>query len=120
MWAPLGVPVSMFRSANPRTVATHRLAAIRGASIHQLGDSPLEKLVPDSPPKLCVGPGLSHEEVIKRAAEHLKKAILRAAYLPEPPDARHREMLSDSLMNMRISKALLALAVAAPPLTVEV
>lgn len=46
--------------------------------------------------------------------------ILRAAYLPDPPDARHREMLSDAMLNMRISKALLALAVAASPVTMPV
>lgn len=80
----------------------------------------MKKLVPDPPPTLCVGPGLSHEEAIKRASEHLNRAILRAAYLPDPPDARHREMLSDALLNMRISKALLALAVAESPLTVAV
>lgn len=80
----------------------------------------MKKLVPDPPPALCVGPGLSHEEAIKRAMEHLTKAILDAAYLPDPPDGRHREMLSSALLNMRISKALLSLAVAESPLTVAV
>ncbi|HCN46643.1 MAG TPA: hypothetical protein DIT18_14125, partial [Pseudomonas sp.] len=60
----------------------------------------MKKLVPD-PPTLCVGPGLSHEDAITRATEHLVKAIQYAACLPDPPDARHREMLSDALLNMR-------------------
>ncbi|WP_425928367.1 hypothetical protein [Pseudomonas sp. NyZ201] len=80
----------------------------------------MKKLVPDPPPALCVGPGLSHEEAIKRAADHLNRAILQTAYLPDPPDARHREMLSNAVLNMRISKALLSLAVAESPVTIPV
>ncbi|OLS63422.1 hypothetical protein [Pseudomonas putida] len=80
----------------------------------------MKKLVPDPPPVLCVGPGLSHEEAIKRAAEHLNRAILDSAYLPDPPGARHKEMLDSARLNMRITKALLALAVAASPVTVAV
>ena len=80
----------------------------------------MKKLVPDPPPTLCVGPGLSHEDAITRASEHLIKAIQYAACLPDPPNAKHREILSDALLNMRISKALLSLAVAASPLTVAV
>ena len=80
----------------------------------------MKKLVPDPPPILCVGPGLSHEEAIQRATEHLVKAIQYAACLPDPPDARHREMLGDALLDMRICKALLTLSLAASPLTVAV
>ncbi|MFW3897793.1 hypothetical protein [Pseudomonas putida] len=80
----------------------------------------MKKIVPDPPPTLCVGPGLSHEEAITRAAEHLNRAILRAAYLPDPPEAHHREMLSDALLNMRISKALLAIAQSPSSVTIAV
>ncbi|MDG9882370.1 hypothetical protein N7650_05940 [Pseudomonas sp. GD04058] len=45
----------------------------------------MKKLVPDPPPILCVGPGLSHEDAIQRATEHLVKAIQYAACLPDLP-----------------------------------
>ena len=80
----------------------------------------MKKLVPDPPPALCVGPGLSHEEAIKRAAEHLTKAILDVAYLPDPPEVWHREMLNRAVLNMRMSKALLSLATTASPVNVPV
>ncbi len=80
----------------------------------------MKKLVPDPPPALCVGPGLSHEEAIIRAVEHLTRAILSTAYLPDPPDAKHREMLSSAVLNMRISKALLAIAQSPSQVTVPV
>ncbi len=80
----------------------------------------MKKLVPDPPPALCVGPGLSHEEAITKATEHLTRAILQTAYLPDPADARHRESLSSAVLNMRIAKALLAMATAASPLTIPV
>lgn len=80
----------------------------------------MKKLVPDPPPTLCVGPGLSHDEAIQRATEHLIKAIQYAACLPDPPNARYQQVLADALLNMRICKALLTLSVAASPLTVAV
>lgn len=80
----------------------------------------MKKLIPDPPPALCVGLELSHTEATKRAAEHLNRSILKAAYLRDPPDSRHGEMLNDELLNMRISKVLLALALAASPLTINV
>ncbi len=80
----------------------------------------MKKLVPDPPPILCVGPGLSHDDAIQRATEHLVKAIQYAACLPDPPNARHQELLDDALLNMRICKALLTLSVSASPLTVAV
>lgn len=73
----------------------------------------MKKLVPDPPPTLCVGPGLSHEDAIQRAIEHLIKSIQYAACLPDPPNTRHKEMLADALLNMRICKALLTFSVAA-------
>jgi len=79
----------------------------------------MKKLVPD-PPVLCVGPGLSHQEAIAKAAEHLNRAIRDAAGLPDPPDEKHQEMLSYALLNMRITKALLALATSASPVSVPI
>ncbi len=80
----------------------------------------MKKLVPDPPPTLCVGPGLSHDEAINRAAEHLERAIHQATHLPDPPNTRHQEILSSALLNMRISKALLSIATAASPVSVPV
>jgi len=79
----------------------------------------MKKLVPD-PPVLCVGPGLSHQDAITRAVEHLNRAIHQASYLPDPPDEKHQEMLSCALLNMRITKALLSIATAASPVSVPV
>ena len=120
VWAPSGAPGLLIdRSANPRTVATLRLAADVAHSNFSEHHT-MKKLVPDPPPALCVGPGLSHEEAITRAVEHLTRAILKTSYLPDPPDARHREMLSDAVLNMRISKALLAIAQSPSSVTIPV
>ncbi|OAI95099.1 hypothetical protein [Pseudomonas putida] len=80
----------------------------------------MKKLVPDPPPVLCVGPGLSHEEAVRRAAEHLKKAITAASSLPEPKTTRHRALLINALLDMKISKALLTVAMSESPVTVPV
>ena len=109
MWAPSGAPVSMFRSANPRAVATLRLAAICGAFVHQHGVSPLKKLVPDPP---HVSP---EKKAIRKAAEHLENAIFTAAAVLGPTGERDQILLDDALVEMRMSRALLLVALAAPP-----
>ena len=80
----------------------------------------MKTLVPDPPPVLCVGPGLYHEEAIARAAEHLNKAIHGAGSLPDTPTPRNEAELSNILLEMRIAKALLGVALSASPVTVEV
>lgn len=80
----------------------------------------MKKIVPDPPPVLCVGPGLYHEEAIARAAEHLNKAIHGAGALPDRPTPRNEAELSNVLLEMRIAKALLGVALSASPVTVEV
>ncbi len=80
----------------------------------------MKKIVPDPPPVLCVGPGLYHHDAIVRAAEHLNKAIHGAGSLPDVPSPRNEAMLSTVLLQMRIAKALLAVALSASPVTVEV
>ncbi|MFD2643449.1 hypothetical protein [Pseudomonas japonica] len=79
----------------------------------------MKKLVPD-PPVLCVGPGLHHEEAVRKAEEHLKRAIHAASSLPDLPTERHQMMLSNALLNMRISKALLSVALSASSVAVPV
>ena len=70
----------------------------------------MKKLVPDPPPSLCINPGLTHDEAVTKATEHLKKAIEAAAGLPDPLEERHRTMLTESQLNMRIAKAMLVVA----------
>jgi len=79
----------------------------------------MKKLVPD-PPVLCVGPGLSHEEAIRRAEEHLKKAITNICYLPCHASLEHQGMLSGAMLDLKISRALLTVALAKSPVTVPV
>ncbi|HCN44748.1 MAG TPA: hypothetical protein DIT18_03020 [Pseudomonas sp.] len=80
----------------------------------------MKKLVPDPPPVLCVGPGLSHEESIRRAAEHLNKAITAASLIPEIEETRHQALMINALLDMKISKALLTVAMSESPVTVPV
>mgnify|MGYP003582370835 CR=1 FL=1 len=80
----------------------------------------MKKIVPDPPPVPCVGPGLYHEEAIARAAEHFNEAIMGADSLPDTPTPRNEAGLSTILLNMRIAKALLGVALSASPVTVEV
>ncbi|MFD2645347.1 hypothetical protein [Pseudomonas japonica] len=79
----------------------------------------MKKLVPD-PPILCVGPGLSHEDAIRRAEDHLKKAIALTSYLPAHTSVKHQRMLSDALLDMRICKALLTVALSRSTVSVPV
>lgn len=82
-------------------------------SFNEMRKHAMKKLVPDPPTAFCVSPDLSREDAINRAAEYLNKAILQTAYLPDPPEMRHQQMLSNALFNMRITKALLGLAATA-------
>jgi len=80
----------------------------------------MKKSVPDPPAVLCVGPGLSHDDAIRYAQEYLQKAVTMATYLPSPSSLKHQRMLSDVLLDMKISKAFLTLALSASPVTVPV
>jgi len=60
------------------------------------------------------------KEAITKAVEHLNNAILQTAYLPAPAEAKHREMLNSAVLDMRIAKALLAVAQSALPVTIPV
>ncbi|MFD2645979.1 hypothetical protein [Pseudomonas japonica] len=79
----------------------------------------MKKCVPD-PPAMCIIPGLSHEDAITKAADHLNKAIAAASCVPDPPSERHRNMLDTALLEMRISKALLTVALARSTVTVPI
>ncbi|MEE1920506.1 hypothetical protein V0R50_08645 [Pseudomonas sp. 148P] len=70
----------------------------------------MKKLVPDPPATLCISPDLSHEEAIRRAEEYLKKALHLAGSLPDPIEERYQIMQSDALLDLRIAKAFLSVA----------
>ena len=69
----------------------------------------MKKLVPD-PPQLS-----PEKKAIHKAAEHLENAIFAAAALLALHNDHHQGMLNDALVEMRMSRALLMVAVAAPP-----
>ncbi|MDU9392781.1 hypothetical protein [Pseudomonas sp. zfem002] len=79
----------------------------------------MKKCVPD-PPAMCIVPGLSHEDAITKAADHLNKAIIAASCLPDPPSERHQNMLGNALLEMRITRALLTVALARSTVTVPI
>lgn len=79
----------------------------------------MKKLVPD-PPILCVGPGLSHDDAIRRADDHLGRAIALTCYLPAHVAVKHQRMVSDALLQMRITKALLTVALSRSTVSVPV
>lgn len=69
----------------------------------------MKKLVPD-PPRIS-----PEQKAIRSAAAHLENAIYAAASLPDPPTERYQPMLGDALLEMRMSRALLSVALAALP-----
>ena len=72
----------------------------------------MKKLVPDPPPVLSVRAGLTHDEAVRNAAEHLNLALKTVQALPEQTTARHKALLSDTLINLQISRAMLKVALA--------
>ncbi|MHA6196405.1 hypothetical protein ACX3YG_18775 [Pseudomonas wadenswilerensis] len=80
----------------------------------------MKKLVPDPPPVLCIGPGLSHDQALHKALEHLKQAIEYASSLTDLKNEQNALTLSDALLDMRIAKALLGVALAASPVTIPI
>jgi len=79
----------------------------------------MKKLVPD-PPVLCIAPGLSHDEAIRKAEEHLSKALGTITYLPVPASLKHQGMLSGVVLDMQICRALLTVALAKSTVAVPV
>ncbi|MFW3898986.1 hypothetical protein [Pseudomonas bharatica] len=80
----------------------------------------MKKIVPDPPYALCTTPGLTREEAMQHALNHLEKALADVSLLPAPPMEHHLEMLNYALLNLQISKALMTVAVAASTLSVQV
>ncbi|MCU1722967.1 MULTISPECIES: hypothetical protein [unclassified Pseudomonas] len=69
----------------------------------------MKKLVPDPP---LISP---EKKAIRTAAEHLENAIFAAAALLALHNQHHEGMLNDALVEMRMSRALLTVALTAPP-----
>lgn len=80
----------------------------------------MKKIVPDPPPILCVGPGLTHHEAITHAEKYLHDAIAMMERLPAQPVAQHQARFSDAIHFMNISRAMLTLAQAKNMKTVPV
>jgi len=80
----------------------------------------MKKLVPDPPYALHTIPGLSREDAMRHALEYLEKAIVNVARLPDPPMEHEVQMLTDALIDLRVSKAMMTVAVAASTLSVPI
>ena len=80
----------------------------------------MKKLVPDPPCVLCTTPGLTREEAMQHALDYLDKALTNVSLLPAPPMEHHLEMLNDALIELKVSKAMMTVAVAAATLSVQV
>lgn len=80
----------------------------------------MKKHVPDPPYTLHTLPGLSREDAMRHAVEYLDKALANVARLPEPSMEHEMQMLSDALIDMKVSKAMMTVAVAASTLSVPV
>ncbi|MDU9389815.1 hypothetical protein ACIP1T_13490 [Pseudomonas japonica] len=72
----------------------------------------MKKLVPDPPPTLSVRPGLTHDEAIRTADEHFKSALNSLTRLPLQLLPRNQDLLDAAVIDLRIGKALLSIALA--------
>jgi|GEM_PF-879494 len=70
----------------------------------------MKKLVPDPPPVLCINPGVTHDQAVRNAADYLKKALGNASRLPQQPILKHQELLDDALLELKICRAYLQIA----------
>lgn len=80
----------------------------------------MKKLVPDPPYALHTKPGLTREEAMQHALDYLDKALANMSLLPAPPMEHHLEMLNDALIELKVSKAMMTVAVAASTLSVQI
>ena len=72
----------------------------------------MKKLVPDPPPVLALKPGLTHDDAIHNAFEHLEKAIAFATRLPDQAKPKQQADLDDTRVHLRLIKAYLRVALA--------
>ncbi|MEE1922482.1 hypothetical protein V0R50_06970 [Pseudomonas sp. 148P] len=70
----------------------------------------MKKIVPD-PPVLCVRAGLSPEDALRNAEESLKGALRGLALLPEQPLSGNQVLLTDAIIDLKICRAMLTIAI---------
>ncbi|MDG9882886.1 hypothetical protein N7650_08575 [Pseudomonas sp. GD04058] len=70
-----------------------------------------EKLVPDPPPVLCIREGLSLDEALYLARQHLTRAIDNAREAAEDAPLKQETLIGDSVLQIRIAQALLNVCV---------
>ena len=69
-----------------------------------------EKNRPRSPPILCTRPDLPPAEALRHAEEYLRGAICGLKLLPEQALSGNQPLLSDVLLDLKICKAMLTVA----------
>ncbi len=67
----------------------------------------MKKLVPDPPPVLCIREGLSLDEALYLARQHLNTAINNAHEAMEDAPLKQETLIGDSVLQMKITLALL-------------
>ncbi|OAI84640.1 hypothetical protein [Pseudomonas putida] len=67
----------------------------------------MKKLVPDPPPDLCIREGLSLDEALYLARQHLKRAIDNAHEAAEDAPLKQETLIGDAVLQIRIGLALL-------------
>ncbi|MFD2644928.1 hypothetical protein [Pseudomonas japonica] len=80
----------------------------------------MKKLVPDPPPILCIKPGLTHDQAIRLADEHLNSALCALSKLPLQSRPRDQASLEGAEIELRIGQALLKVAQAETTVSVPV
>ncbi|MHA6194042.1 hypothetical protein ACX3YG_06680 [Pseudomonas wadenswilerensis] len=80
----------------------------------------MKKLVPDPPYALHTLPGLSREEAMGHAVEYLEKVLANLALLPDPLTERQKQMIADALIDLKVTKAMITVALAACTLSVPI
>lgn len=72
----------------------------------------MKKIVPDPPSALCIRAGLSHENALQLAQQHLERAISNANEAAEDAPTKQRWLIHDAVLQMEITRALLKVSVA--------
>ncbi|MDU9393606.1 hypothetical protein [Pseudomonas sp. zfem002] len=80
----------------------------------------MKKLVPDPPPILTIKPGLTHDQAIRLADEHLNSALAALTRLPLQSKSCDQASLEGAEIELRIGKALLRVAQAESTVSVPI
>lgn len=80
----------------------------------------MKKHVPDPPPTLSLRPGLTHDQAVRIADQHLDSAIRALYLLPLQPMPSNQDLLSSAQLDLKIGKALLSVALAKSTMSVPI